>query len=148
MATYSVKQIAEKMDMAEETVRRWIRSGKLKGSMSSRRKGCYIDENDFVQFCDRYPQYKINSNTEQIEIQEQFPPGQPATKITINYTDNDSRNSEGYSDPTAYLAMRNIDDDYRFKKLLKTIFSILDLSGFELDGRITLIDKKTGRIYK
>lgn len=59
------------------------------------------------------------------------------------------RNSEGYSDPTAYEAMKNIDrDDARFHKLLDTIFYLCDLAGFEVDGRIVFVDKKTGRVWR
>lgn len=39
-------------------------------------------------------------------------------------------------------------DEQRFNKLLRTIFSICDLAGFKISGRITLVDQKTGRIYK
>lgn len=59
------------------------------------------------------------------------------------------RNSEGYSDPTAYEAMKNMDrDDVRFHKLLDTIFYLCDLAGFEVDGRIVFVDKKTGRVWR
>ena len=42
-------------------------------------------------------------------------------------TDRDLRkNAEGYSDPTAYEAMKNLDrDDERFHKLLHTIFDTI-----------------------
>lgn len=59
------------------------------------------------------------------------------------------KNSEGYSDPTAYNAIRNIEkEDEKFHKLLHTIFDICELSGFEIEGRIVLIDKKSGRIWR
>lgn len=43
-------------------------------------------------------------------------------------TDRDLRkNAEGYSDPTAYEAMKNLDrDDERFHKLLHTIFDMCE----------------------
>lgn len=63
--------------------------------------------------------------------------------------DNTSRNSEGYSDPTAYEAMKNIDrEDERFHKLLDTIFAICELSGFHVEERIVIKDKKTGKIWR
>lgn len=59
------------------------------------------------------------------------------------------RNGEGYSDPTAYVAYRSIDrEERRFRKLLKMIFSLCEIAGFELVGRITLKDKHSGRVWK
>lgn len=39
METYNVKEVAKMMSTSEETVRRWIRAGKLKASMDSRKEG-------------------------------------------------------------------------------------------------------------
>ena len=62
------------------------------------------------------------------------------------------RNAEGYSDPTAYNAIKNIDNDRegeeRFHKLLDSIFNICELSGFHIEERIVIKDKKTGRIWR
>jgi hypothetical protein len=59
------------------------------------------------------------------------------------------KNAEEYSDPTAYEAIKNIDkEDERFHKLLHTIFYICNVAGFEIEGRIVLLDKKTGRIWR
>jgi hypothetical protein len=59
------------------------------------------------------------------------------------------KNAEGYSDSTAYEAIKNTDkEDERFHKLLHTIFYICEVAGFEIDGRIVLVDKKTGRIWR
>lgn len=64
-------------------------------------------------------------------------------------TDNPRKNSEGYSDPTAFEALRNINkEDERFHKLLYTIFYLCELAGFEIEGRVVLIDKKTGRVWR
>lgn len=65
----------------------------------------------------------------------------------------DRKNAEGYSDPTAYEAIRNVErgadaDDDRFHKLLDTIFSICELSGFHIEDRIIIKDKKTGKIWR
>ena len=35
----------------------------------------------------------------------------------------------------------------RFYKLLRTIFHICEIAGFELKGRVTIRDRKTGRIW-
>jgi hypothetical protein len=60
------------------------------------------------------------------------------------------KNTEEYSDPTAYEAIKNVDEEEyeRFHKLLHTIFYICDVAGFEIEGRIVLVDKKTGRIWR
>lgn len=61
-----------------------------------------------------------------------------------------AKNLEGYSDYTPYKAMKNIqkEDDIRFYKLLHTIFHVCELAGFEVQGRIEMVDRKTGKIYK
>lgn len=63
------------------------------------------------------------------------------------------RNSEGYSDPTAYEALRNINQEEaeRQKRLASLIYILkanISAAGFELISRIELRDKKTGREYK
>lgn len=70
-----------------------------------------------------------------------------ANKVVI---DKDLRkNSEGYIDPTAYEALKNVSkEDERFHKLLYTIFYLCELAGFEVEGRIVFVDKKTGRVWR
>ena len=64
-------------------------------------------------------------------------------------SENPRKNHEGYSDPTAYEAIRNADaDDERFHKLLNTIFTICELSGFNLEERIILKDIQTGKVWR
>lgn len=58
------------------------------------------------------------------------------------------KNKEGYPDPTAYKAIENMERNERFRKLLHTIFDICEMSGFHLEGRIVLRDKKTGRVWR
>ena len=49
---------------------------------------------------------------------------------------NPHKNKEGYSDPTAYEALRKIDEeDARFHRLLDTIFYLCELAGFRIEGR-------------
>ena len=48
--------------------------------------------------------------------------------------DIEKENGKGYSDPAAYV--------------IKMIFNLLDLAGFYLDGRITIVSKKTGRTWR
>ena len=59
------------------------------------------------------------------------------------------KNAEGYADPTAYDAIRNIEkDDERFHRLLRTIFYICELAGFQIEGRIVLVDKRNGKVWR
>lgn len=57
-------------------------------------------------------------------------------------------NGSGCADPTAYKAIKNTEDETRFHKLLGTIFNICELSGFHLEGRIEVRDKKTGKVWR
>ena len=67
----------------------------------------------------------------------------------VNRENNPRKNSEGYSDPTAFEALRNIDkEDERFHRLLHTLFYICERADFEIEGRIVLIDKQTGRVWR
>lgn len=64
------------------------------------------------------------------------------------------KNAEGYSDPTAYKAIKHVDEDYlfirelAFKKLLNMIFDLCELARFHVEGRIILKDKETGKVWK
>lgn len=41
------------------------------------------------------------------------------------------------------------DHDYeRFRKLLALIFKMCDLAGFEIEGRIAIKDKATGKVWR
>lgn len=60
------------------------------------------------------------------------------------------KNASGCNDPTPYQAIKNIDEanNIRFYKLLHTIFHVCEIAGFEVEGRITLKDKKTGKVWR
>lgn len=72
------------------------------------------------------------------------------------------RNNEHYHDPTAGTAIQHtahkkkrkpieswddIDCD-RVNTLISAIKDMCGLAGFEVDGRITLVDKKTGKVWR
>lgn len=60
-----------------------------------------------------------------------------------------SHNASGYSDPTAYAAFKRIGADKdTVQKVRQGIYLLCDLAGLRVEGRIVLIDKKTGRIWK
>lgn len=63
------------------------------------------------------------------------------------------KNASGYYDLTAYEAITHADskakaNDVRFYKLLHTIFHVCELAGFEIQGRITFIDRKSGKVWR
>lgn len=63
------------------------------------------------------------------------------------------QNFEGYTDPTAYNAMKNIDrEENEQPKRVSTLVSVLkyviDAAGFDLVNRIELRDRNTGKVYK
>ena len=57
MDPYTVKEVAKMMNTSEETVRRWIRSGKLKANMDSRKKGSVITDAMLREFTRNTPKY-------------------------------------------------------------------------------------------
>lgn len=67
---------------------------------------------------------------------------------------NDPRkNSEGYSDPTAYMGLKSIIEEENalereVNTLIKVLKYIIRNSGFELVSRIEIRDKRTGRVFK
>lgn len=59
------------------------------------------------------------------------------------------KNGSGYVDQTAGKAIVKVDKETeRFQKLLDTIFNICELSGFHIEERIVIKDKRTGRIWR
>lgn len=65
---------------------------------------------------------------------------------------NFKENASGYYDDTAYKAMSQVrkeqKEEQRFHKVLGLIFDVCNLSGFHIEGRITLVDEKTGRVWR
>lgn len=62
-------------------------------------------------------------------------------------TTNPRRNAEGYSDPIAYEALKNIEreEDERFHRLLHTLFYLCELADFEIEvGLFWLINGTDG----
>lgn len=59
------------------------------------------------------------------------------------------KNASGCNDPTAYQAIHNIDEEEEaFKKLFRTLRYICNVAGFEFDGRVSIRNKESGRVYK
>lgn len=48
-----------------------------------------------------------------------------------------------------YQALKNIEaEEERFHKLLYAIFDICELADFEIEGRIVLVDKRSGKVWR
>lgn len=59
------------------------------------------------------------------------------------------KNKEGYNDPTAYAAIKNIqNEERRMAELIHVLKYIIDKSGFELTGRIQLREKRTKKEFR
>ncbi len=57
MRLFTVQEVAEKLGTNPETVRRWIRTGKLEAVQNSRREGNMITEEMLRSFLNNYPKY-------------------------------------------------------------------------------------------
>ena len=68
----------------------------------------------------------------------------------------DLKNSEHYNDPTPYEAHKNIRREEQLETArMRTIAALVnvlkqtaDLAGYEIVGRVVLMDKDSGRIYR
>lgn len=68
----------------------------------------------------------------------------------------DIKNSEHYNDPTPYEAHKNIRKEEQLEAarmrtisaLVSTLKQVADLAGFEIVGRVVLMDKDSGRIFR
>lgn len=54
---FSIKKVAELLQTNEETVRRWIREGKLEAQITSRKQGYSITESSLKKFVNSTPKY-------------------------------------------------------------------------------------------
>lgn len=54
MAVYTVKEVSEKFNVHQETVRRWVRKGIINADMKSKKCGMVINELEFVKLPDKY----------------------------------------------------------------------------------------------
>ncbi|MBB6630670.1 MULTISPECIES: helix-turn-helix domain-containing protein [Clostridium] len=64
MKTYSVKQIADLLETNPETVRRWIRDGRLTAVQASRKDGNIVTDDELKRFLRATPKYlpKVTSS--------------------------------------------------------------------------------------
>lgn len=58
-------------------------------------------------------------------------------------------NASGLPDPTAYEAIKEVtEEDQRFQTLLRTIKNVIRLADYDLENRIELRDRRTGKVYR
>ena len=58
-------------------------------------------------------------------------------------------NPSGAADPTRTRAEESlVRDEKKIGDLIHVLRYVADAAGFEICGRVTLIDKKTGRVFK
>lgn len=58
MEIYSIKKVAWMLNVNPETVRLWIRNGRLKASMKNNREGYRISPYDFLDFYETYKKWE------------------------------------------------------------------------------------------
>lgn len=57
MQTYTISEVAKKLNVNNETVRRWVRSGKIQSTITSKKIGHVIYEQDLYEFMRSQPKY-------------------------------------------------------------------------------------------
>lgn len=92
MVSYTVKNISNILDVNEETVRRWIRTGKLHSTIDSKKKGHIVEDSDFKEFVynkpkylKRYRKYKMRVLTLHISEELKKPEVREAMFLHIKY---------------------------------------------------------------
>ena len=59
------------------------------------------------------------------------------------------KNASGYLDLTAYDAVKNIEGEQEeVHKVIGCIKRVCELAGIDIEGRITLVNKETGRVWR
>lgn len=120
-------------------------------------KNNWADDDKNYETDDKYEEGRIMNETtelvsteEKIDIPEEkgFVEARTETRRPLHDRyDRYDRNSSYCKDPTVASAMREMEADDRFHKLLKTIFYIVNLAGFDLCGRVTVVDRRTGKVF-
>jgi hypothetical protein len=61
------------------------------------------------------------------------------------------KNGEGYADPTAYEAIKRIQEENaeyeRVRKVIGCILRVCEISDFHLEEKLVLRDKRTGKVW-
>lgn len=60
-----------------------------------------------------------------------------------------NKNGSGCYDPTACYAIGKADKEKaKLTRVMETIRNVCELAGFRIEGRIVLVDKKTGKVWR
>lgn len=61
----------------------------------------------------------------------------------------EKKNKEGYPDPTPYEAIKNVEAEVaRVSWLVKTLHSVCELAGYQIEGRVVLKDMRSGKVWR
>ena len=76
-----------------------------------------------------------------------------SVRKNVSNENNPKYNESHYLDLTAYEAIRRMEESEiesteRFNKTLHILKSICDIAGFNIENRIILKDKRTGRVWR
>lgn len=66
---YTVKDISLLLNVDVETIRRWIRTGKLNGIKTSKKIGFIVQKDDLLDFCNKNPKYRLDMP---VQVKEEF----------------------------------------------------------------------------
>lgn len=59
------------------------------------------------------------------------------------------KNSEGYPDPTSFKAIQSIDNEHkRVRELLRALRQMCEKAGYRIEGRIELVNIRSGRRWR
>lgn len=72
MRNYNVAEIAKLLNVNEETVRRWIRSGDLKSTQTSKKNGNVINEQNLYEFMKTKPKYRTMLDLSEFQINNTY----------------------------------------------------------------------------
>lgn len=163
---YTLGETAALLDVSGECVRQWILKGKLKATSQGWHKSYMIPLEEFNRFLYGNSRYmkklKADKNkfarfkTDYTRAVATDAVSEPTAQETENAVireekaaaSAEGRNTEGYSDPTAYGAVYGESRGRKEARLLKEcVLYIIRTAGFEVKERLTFIDKRTGREY-
>ena len=72
MRNYNVVEIAKLLNVNNETVRRWIRSGDLKSTQTSKKNGNVINEKNLYEFMKTKPKYRTMLDLSEFQIDNTY----------------------------------------------------------------------------
>lgn len=116
MKTFNVKEIAEMLDVSQEAVRRWIRSGKLEAIQHSRKDGNIVSKEALNMFLVASPKL-AKRVTKSTPLPPMTAPSVSTTCLIGGTSVNRKRNA---ALAAAYASSKSALEEYR-KKVVKTI---------------------------